>query len=60
MDEMNISFINDKMFMTHDKYKKKAIESNLNMIFTENPHLINSLNRSHNHPLIRKSSHIVE
>ena len=35
-----------------------AIELKLNTIIAKNPHLINSLNRSHIHPLIQKSSHI--
>ena len=33
-----------------------AIELKLNMILSKNPNLINSLNRSHVHPLIRKYS----
>ena len=53
---MNISTLNDKMYMTYDKYIKhpmQAMELKLNMIFAKNPHLISSLNRSHNHPLIQ-------
>ena len=35
----------------------QAVERKLNLIIAKNPHLINSLNRSHNHPLIRNYSH---
>ena len=61
IDEMNISTVNDKIYMTYDYYIKPpmlAVELKLNMIITTNPHLIRSLNRSHIHPLIRKYSHI--
>ena len=61
IDEMNITTVNDKMYMTHDKHIKhpmSAVESKLNMILSKNPHLIKSLNRSHIHPFIRKYSHI--
>ena len=61
IDEMNISTDNDTMYMTYEKHIKRpveAIELKLNMIIAKNPHLINSLNRSHNHPSIRKYSHI--
>ena len=54
---MNISTINDKMYMTYDIYFKhpvQTLELKLNMIVAKNPQLINSLNRSHIHPLIRK------
>ena len=33
-------------------------ERQINLIIARNPHLINSLNRNKNHPLIRKYSHI--
>ena len=32
----------------------EMIELELNIIVSKNPHLINSLGRSNNHPLIRK------
>ena len=35
-----------------------AVEKKLNMILGKNLHLFNSLNRSHNHPLINKYSHV--
>ena len=60
-DEFNIIMIADKMDITYDFYIKhnmSALELKLNLIFAKNPYLINSLNRSHNHPLIRKYSHI--
>ena len=63
IDEFNIITIADKMDMTYDFYIKHimcAFELKLNMIHAKNPHLINSLNRSHNHPLIRKYSHIAK
>ena len=54
---MKISTVNAKMYMTYNKNIKHAmpaIEVKLNMIIARNPHLINSLNRSHIHPLMRK------
>ena len=36
----------------------QAVEMKINMIIAENPHLINSLNRLYNHPLILKFSNI--
>ena len=54
---MSISTVDAKMYMTYDNYIKhhmEAIELKLNMILAKNPHLINSLNRYHIHPLIRK------
>ena len=32
----------------------QAIELNLNMIFAQNPNLVNSRNRLHNHPFNQK------
>ena len=61
IDEMNITTVNDKMYMTYDYYIKhpmSAVERKLNMIISKNPHLIKSLNRSHIHLLIRKYSYI--
>ena len=55
IDEMNITTINDKMFMDYEYYIARpmpAVELKLNMIISKNPHLIKSLNRSHIHPLI--------
>ena len=58
---MNISSLSAKIYMTYNNYIKHpmpAIELKLNMIIARNLHLINSLNRSHIHPLIIKYSHI--
>ena len=57
---MNILTVNDKKYKTYDNYIKhpmQAIELKLNMINAKNPHLLNSLNRYHIHPLIRKCSY---
>ena len=59
--EMIITTVNDKMYMTYDNYIQhpmQAVELNLNMSIAINPHLINSLKRSHIHPLIQKLSYI--
>ena len=43
--------------MTYEYYIKQPmqmIEVNLNLIFKKNPQLVNALNRSINHSLIRK------
>ena len=61
IDEMNITTVKDKMYLTYDYYIQdpmQAVEIKLNLIIAENPHLINSLNRYHIHPLIRKYSYI--
>ena len=61
IDEMIITTINDKMYMTYKYYIQNpmpAVELNMNMILVKNPHLIKSLNRSHIHPLTRKFSYI--
>ena len=61
IDEMYITTINDKMFMTYNYYitcPMPAVELKLNMILSENPHLIKSLNILHIDPLIQKYSYI--
>ena len=61
IDETNISIFDAKIYMTYDNYIRhpmQAIEIKLNMILAKNPYLINSLNRDHIHPLIRKYSRI--
>ena len=61
IDEFNFITIADKMDMTYNFYFKhnmSAFELKLNLIVAKNPYLINSLNGSPNHPLIRKYSHI--
>ena len=53
-----VSFIR---YMTHEfciKQPMQRIELKLNMVIDENPHLINALDRSVNHPSIRKYSSI--
>ena len=60
---MNILIVNHKMHMTYDNYINQpmsAVEMRLNFIFARNPHLINSLNRYHIHPLIRKYSPYID
>ena len=50
--------------LTHNKIEyyikqpMQILELNLKMIINNNPHLINVLDRSINHPLIRKYSNI--
>ena len=61
IDEMIVSTVDDKMYMTDDNYIKhdmQAIELKLNIVKSKNPHLIKSLKRFYNHPLIRKYSDI--
>ena len=58
---MNISTVSDKMYLTYENYIKhpmQEIELKINMNIAKNPHLINSRNRYHIHPLIRKYSHM--
>ena len=58
---MNISTINDKMFMTYNYYitcPMPTVELKLNMILSKNPHLIKSFKRSHINPLFQKYSYI--
>ena len=61
LTEKNIKTVNDKLYITNDYYfsqPMQAVEMKLNMIITQNPILDSSLNRLHNHPLIRIYSHI--
>ena len=63
IDEMNVSTINDKRYMTYDYYIQHpmpAVKLKLNIILAKNPHIINSLNRSHFRPLSRKYSHVAK
>ena len=56
---MNIKTIGHKRFMRYEYYVKQPtqmIDLKLNLIIAKNPHLINSLGRSINHPLITKYS----
>ena len=57
---MIIKFIFDECNITYKHYIKKPmhmVERRLNFVVNRDPQLINSLNRSKNHPLIRKYSH---
>ena len=59
--EMNIKTIVKKLDMSYDFYIKQnmhAVEWKLNVIINKNNKLINKLDRSKRHPLIRKYSHI--
>ena len=61
IDEMNITTVNDNMFMAcgyYITYPMPAVELKLNKMFSKNPHLIKAINRFHIHPLIRKYSYI--
>ena len=56
---MNISTVNDEMNITHEHYinqPMQPVELKLNMINAKNPHLIKTLNRYNNQPVIRKYS----
>ena len=58
---MTINLINDRCNMTFREYLKlpmHAVEREINMNIAKNPPLISLLDRSKNHPLIRKYSHI--
>ena len=55
--ELNIITIANQLDMSYDFYIKNnmpAVERKLNTIIARNSHLINSFNRFHNHPLIRR------
>ena len=61
IDEMNITTIDDRMYMTYTYYIQNpmpAVELKMNMILAKNPHFTKSLNRPQIHPLIRKYSYI--
>ena len=56
---MTITTISKKRYITYDSYIKQPrqwVETNWNMLISKNPHLVNALERSINHPLIRKYS----
>ena len=58
--ELNVITITKKLNISYDFYLEHnmpAVERKITMIIAGNPHLLNSLNRSHPHPLIRKYSH---
>ena len=58
---MIIQTISNRRDMTYKHFINQPMtmrERRLNLIIAKNPHLINSLDRSKNHPLIRKNFHI--
>ena len=58
---MIIKTVSCKCNMSYKHYinhPMSMLERRINMIFAKNPKLINSLDRTKNHPLIRKYSHI--
>ena len=58
---MIINSISDRCNMTYENYinnPMNMVERRLNMRIAKIPHLINSLNRNKNHPLIGKYLHI--
>ena len=61
MAKLNIITLVNKLDVSYDfciKHNMHAVERKLNMNIARSPLLINSLNRFHKHPLIRKYSHI--
>ena len=58
---MIIKTINGRGNMTYDIYMNlpmSMVEKQINFIIAKKPHLINTLDRTKNHPLIRKFSNI--
>ena len=58
---MTVNSIHDRCNTTNRENPKlpmHSVERNINMFIAKNRHLITSLNRNKNHPLIRKYSHI--
>ena len=58
---MTINKISDRCNMTYELYINHSMhmcEGKMHMNIPRNPHLINSLDRKKNHPLIRKNLHI--
>ena len=58
---MNITTTGKKRYMSYEfkiKQPMQTVKLNVNMILDGNPYLINSLDRSFNHPLIRKNCSI--
>ena len=48
--------------MSYENYINQPmtmLERRINIIIAKNPHLINSVDRNKNHPLIRKYCHII-
>ena len=47
-----------RSFLHHIIQPMQAHGMKLNLIFAKSPNLLNSFSRFHNHPLIRKHSHM--
>ena len=61
INEMIIQTISKRRNMTYKHFINQPMsmcDRRLNLILAENPHLINSLDRNKNHPLVRKYCHI--
>ena len=61
MNEMIFQTIINRRNMTYKHYinqPRSMCERKINLNIAKNPHLMNSLDRNKNHPLIRKYSHI--
>ena len=61
INQMTIIIISDSCNMAYEYYINQPTsmcERKINMNIARNPHLINSLDRNENHPLIRKYLHI--
>ena len=61
INQMIIDTISDRCNVTYDQYMKYPMsmgERQINFNIARNPGLINTLDRTKNHPLIRKFSHI--
>ena len=60
--EMCITTVRNKLPMScefHITQPRQMVELKLKMIIDENPHLLNTLDRTVNHPLFRKNSQIL-
>ena len=58
---MTINIISDRCNLTYENFINQTTsmcKREINMNIARSPHLINSLDRNKNHPLIRKYSHI--
>ena len=58
---MTINIISHRCNISYKHYTCQPMslcEKKINLMIARNPHLINSLNRNKNHPLIRKYSRI--
>ena len=61
INQKTINIIIDRCDMTYDYYMNlpmSMVERQIIFNIAKNPHLINTLDRTKNHPLMRKYSHI--